>query len=116
MPGWTGSGGPEVYEKRLKAVARRDTVQPMIYPRRATLRARIPTVRVRLATDDGELSFRARWRDRPVDLQRRILYLLRQGKPIWLEDEWGHAVCLRAECVWAAAVDGRPDPPVSDAA
>jgi hypothetical protein len=84
----------------------------MIYPRQATLRTRIPTVRVRLATDDGELSLRARWRDRPIDLQRRILYLLRQGKPIWLEDEWGHAVCLRAECVWAAAVDGRPDPSV----
>jgi hypothetical protein len=83
----------------------------MIYPRqRVLLRSRIPTVRVRLATDDGEVSFRARWKDRPVDLQRRILYLLRQGHPIWLEDELGHAVCLKAECVWAAAVDGRPEP------
>lgn len=81
----------------------------MIYPRRQVLlRTRIPTVHVRLATDDGELSFRARWRHRPIDLQRRILYLLRQGHPIWLEDDRGHAVCLKAECVWGAAVDGRP--------
>ena len=80
----------------------------MIYPRRhVPLRSRIPTVHVSLATDDGEVSFRARWKDRPIDLQRRILYLLRQGKPIFLEDEWGHAVCMRAECVWGAAVDGR---------
>lgn len=83
----------------------------MIYPRRKVLlRTRIPTVRVRLATDDGELNFRARWQARPIDLQRRILFLLRQGKPIWLEDERGNAVCLKAECVWGAAVDGRPDP------
>jgi hypothetical protein len=81
----------------------------MIYPRQVPLRTRIPTVRVRLSTDDGPVSFRARWQHRPIDLQRRILYLLRQGKPIWLEDEWGRAVCLRAECVWAAAVDGRAD-------
>jgi hypothetical protein len=82
----------------------------MIYPRRQVLlRTRIPTVRVRLATDDGELSFRARWRHRPIDLQRRILFLLRQGHPIWLEDDRGHTVCLKAECVWGAAVDGRPD-------
>lgn len=80
----------------------------MIFPRRQVpLRTRIPTVHVRVATDDGEISFRARWKDRPIDLQRRILYLLRQGKPIWLEDEWGHAVVLRAECVWGASVDGR---------
>jgi hypothetical protein len=79
----------------------------MIYPRQVPLRNRIPTVGLRLATDDGQLSFRVRWRDRPVDLQRRILYLLRQGKPIWLEDEWGRAVCFRAECVWGAVVDGR---------
>lgn len=66
-------------------------------------------MRVRVATDDGELSFRARWRHRPIDLQRRILYLLRQGKAIWLEDEWGRSVCLKAECVWGASVDGRAD-------
>lgn len=82
----------------------------MIFPRRQVpLRTRIPTVRVRVATDDGELSFRARWRHRPIDLQRRILYLLRQGKAIWLEDEWGRSVCLKAECVWGASVDGRTD-------
>lgn len=92
--------------------AGRFTLRAMIFPRRQVpLRTRIPTVRVRVATDDGELSFRARWRHRPIDLQRRILYLLRQGKPIWLEDEWGHAVCLKAECVWGAAVDGRSDAP-----
>ena len=82
----------------------------MIYPvRQVSLRTRIPTVRVRLATDDGELSFRARWNHRPIDLQRRILFLMRQGKPIFLEDEWGHSVCLRPECVWGASVDGRAD-------
>ncbi len=69
-------------------------------------------VRVRLATDDGETTLRVRWRDRPIDLQRRILYLLREGKPIWLEDEWGHGVCFKPECVWGAAVDGRPETPV----
>jgi hypothetical protein len=82
----------------------------MIYPRQVAMRTLIPTVWVRLDTDDGELSFRARWRHRPIDLQRRILYLMRQGHPIWLEDEWGHAVCLKPECVWAAAVDGRATP------
>lgn len=82
----------------------------MIYPRRRVpLRTRIPTVRVRVATDDGELTFRARWQQRPIDLQRRIMYLLRQGQPIWLEDEWGHGICLKAECVWGAAVDGRAE-------
>lgn len=97
--------------RRLKRGAGGYTLRPMIYPRQVAMRTRIPTVRVRLATDDGELSFRARWRDRPIDLQRRILYLMRQGHPIWFEDEWGHAVCLRAECVWAAAVDGRTGGP-----
>jgi len=66
-------------------------------------------VAVRLATDDGEVRFRARWNRRPIDLQRRILFLIRQGKPIWFEDEWGHAVCMRPECVWGAAVDGRAE-------
>ena len=81
----------------------------MIYPRRQVpLRTRIPTVWVTLATDDGEVSLRARWRDRPIDLQRRILFLMRQGQPIFLEDEWGHGVSLRPECVWGARVDGRP--------
>lgn len=80
----------------------------MIFPKRKVpLRTRIPTVLVRLATDDGEVSLRARWHHRPIDLQRRILFLLRQGKPIFLEDEWGRSVSFRAECVWGAAVGGR---------
>lgn len=80
----------------------------MIYPRRQVpLRTRIPTVQVTLATDDGELTLRARWNHRPVDLQRRIMFLIRQGQAIFLEDEWGHGVCLRPECVWGARVDGR---------
>ena len=81
----------------------------MIYPRRQIpLRHRIPTVGVTLLTDDGEVRVRARWQHRPIDLQRRILFLMREGHPIFLEDEWGHAVCLRPECVWSARVDGRP--------
>lgn len=80
----------------------------MIYPtRHVPLRTRIPTVRVKIATDDGEIELRARWNHRPIDLQRRILFLMRQGSPIFLEDEYGHAVCLRPECVWGATVDGR---------
>jgi hypothetical protein len=82
----------------------------MIYPkRRVPLRSRIPTVRVTVATDEGELTLRARWNRRPIDLQRRILFLMRQGKTIFLEDEWGHGVCLRPECVWSASVDGRTE-------
>jgi hypothetical protein len=80
----------------------------MIYPTRyVSLRHRIPTVLVCLSTDDGEVSFRARWRKRPLDLQRRILFLMRQGKPIWFEDEWGHDLCFRPDRVSAAVVDGR---------
>jgi hypothetical protein len=82
----------------------------MIYPvRQVLLRSRIPTVRVRLSTDDGELSLRARWSRRPIELQRRILFLMREGQPIFLEDEWGHSICLRPECVWGASVDGRTE-------
>lgn len=81
----------------------------MIYPRQQVpLRTRIPTVDVTLATDDGEVTLRARWNRRPIDLQRRILFLMRQGQTIFLEDEWGHGVCLRPECVWSARVAGRP--------
>lgn len=80
----------------------------MIYPsRQVTLRSRIPTVRVRVVTDDGEVSVRARWKDRPIDLQRRISYLMRQGKAVFLEDEYGRTICLRPECIWGATVDGR---------
>lgn len=80
----------------------------MIYPtRQVTLRSRIPTVPVHVVTDDGDVKLRARWKQRPVDLQRRITYLMRQGKPIFLEDEWGRTVCLRPESIWGATVDGR---------
>lgn len=80
----------------------------MIYPRRQVpLWTRIPTVHVTLATDDGDVSIRARWNHRPIDLQRRILFLIRQGQAIFLEDEWGHGMCFRPECVWGARVDGR---------
>lgn len=80
----------------------------MIYPRRfVPLRNRIPTVFVRLTTDDGDVAFRARWQRRPIDLQRRILYQLREGRPIWFEDEWGHDICFPADRVVAAVVDGR---------
>ncbi len=80
----------------------------MIYSsRQVTLRSRIPTVRVHVVTDDGELSVHARWKERPIDLQRRISYLMRQGKAIFLEDEWGRTVCLRPECIQGATVYGR---------
>ena len=98
--------GPLV--KRLPQSQGVYTVGAMIYPsRQVTLRSRIPTVRVHIVTDDGEMSLRARWKQRPIDLQRRISYLMREGQPIFLEDEWGRTVCLRAECVWGATVDGR---------
>ena len=84
----------------------------MIYPsRQITLRSRIPTVRVHVVTDDGEVSVRARWKDRPIDLQRRISYLMRQGKAVFLEDEYGRTICLRPECIWGATVDGRQNDP-----
>ena len=80
----------------------------MIYPsRQVTLRSRIPTVRVHVVTDDGEVSVHARWKERPIDLQRRISYLMRQGQAIFLEDEWGRTVCLRPECIQGATVYGR---------
>jgi hypothetical protein len=80
----------------------------MIYrSRQVTLRSRIPTVRVHVVTDDGELSVHARWKDRPIDLQRRISYLMRQGKAIFLEDEWGRTLCLRPERIQGATVYGR---------
>lgn len=86
----------------------------MIYPsRQVTLRSRIPTVRVHLVTDDGEVTVRARWKDRPIDLQRRISFLMRQGQAVFLEDEWGRTVCLRPECIWGATVDGRDAAPSS---
>jgi hypothetical protein len=82
----------------------------MGYYSRLLLRHRIPTVFIRLATDEGEIAFRARWRRPPIELQRRILFCLRQGKPLWFEDDRGRDLCFRPEAVWGAVVDGRPAP------
>jgi hypothetical protein len=79
----------------------------MVYFARVSLRGLIPTVRVRLATQEGEISFRARWKRSPLELQRSILYRLRRGTPLWFEDEWGHDLCFKPEGIWAAMVDGR---------
>ncbi len=79
----------------------------MVFYARVPLRQFIPTVLVRLATDEGEVVFRARWKRSPLDLQRNILYRMRQGSLLWFEDERGHAVCFKPESVWGAAVDGR---------
>lgn len=74
---------------------------------RIPLRGLIPTVGVLLATEDGEIAFRARWRRSPLELQRAILFRMRNGSPLWFEDEWGHDLCFKSERVWGAVVDGR---------
>lgn len=79
----------------------------MVYFARVPLRTLIPTVLVHLATDDGEVSFRARWKHSPLELQRLILFRMRNGKHIWFEDDRGHDLCFRPEAVRAALVDGR---------
>jgi hypothetical protein len=79
----------------------------MVYYARVPLRRFIPTVLVRLATEDGEIAFRARWRHSPLELQRTILYKLRKGKLVWFEDEYGHDLVFRPERIVAALVDGR---------
>lgn len=79
----------------------------MGYCTSAPIEARIPTVLVRLATDDGEVAFRARWKRSPIELQRCILFRLREGRPLWFEDERGRDLCFKPECVWAAMVVGR---------
>ena len=79
----------------------------MVYPARVPLRLLIPTVLVRLATDDGEVAFRARWKHSALELQRTILFKLRKGRPIWFEDEYGHDLVFRPERITAALVDGR---------
>jgi len=79
----------------------------MGFSARFPARSRVPTVVVRLATDDGEVVFRARWRDRAIDLQRRILFRLREGKPLWFEDERGNSHCFKPERVWKAIVAER---------
>lgn len=79
----------------------------MVYYARVPLRRFIPTVLVRLATEDGEIVFRARWRSSALELQRTILYKLRKGKMVWFEDEYGHDLVFRPERIVAALVDGR---------
>jgi hypothetical protein len=79
----------------------------MVYFARIPLRGLIPTVVVRLATEDGDIVFRARWKRSALELQRNILFRLRRGRPLWFEDERGRDLCFRPERVWAAVVDGR---------
>lgn len=79
----------------------------MVLYRRIPIRELIPTVVVRLATDDGVVVFRARWKASALELQRNILFRMRQGSLLWFEDEWGHALCFKPEKVWGAMVDGR---------
>ena len=79
----------------------------MVYYARVPVRTLIPTVVVSLATDDGEVSFRARWKRSPLELQRLILFRMRNGKLLWFEDDRGRDVCFRPEAVRAALVDGR---------
>ena len=79
----------------------------MVYFARVPLRRLIPTVLVRLSTDDGVVAFRARWRQTPLELQRCIMYKIRNGKTLWFEDEWGHDIVFRPDRVNAAMVDGR---------
>ena len=79
----------------------------MVYFSRIPLRVLIPTVLVRLATEDGVVEFRARWKESPLNLQRLILFRMRHGKMLWFEDESGHYLCFRPDRVTAALVDGR---------
>jgi hypothetical protein len=79
----------------------------MVYYARVPIRTLIPTVLVSLATDDGQVSFRARWKRSPLELQRLILFRMRNGKLLWFEDDRGRDVCFRPEAVRAALVDGR---------
>jgi hypothetical protein len=86
---------------------RENRFRAMVYYSRIALRALIPTVLVRLATEEGEVAFRARWRHSPLALQRAILFRLRSGRPLWFEDEAGRDLVFKPEMVWAAMVDGR---------
>jgi hypothetical protein len=79
----------------------------MVYFARIPLRGLIPTVVVRLATEDGDIVFRARWKRSALELQRNIQFRLRRGRPLWFEDDRGRDLCFRPERVWAAMVDGR---------
>lgn len=71
------------------------------------LRDLIPTVLVRLDTDQGEVVFRARWKRPAEHLHRRILFLLRRGDVLWFEDEWGHTRWFEPERIRAVVVAGR---------
>ncbi|CAN5661379.1 hypothetical protein BH23GEM10_BH23GEM10_01800 [soil metagenome] len=79
----------------------------MVYYSRVSIRRLIPTVFVHLATEDGDVSFRARWKHSPLELQRLILFRMRSGRLLWFEDERGRDVCFRPESIRAALVDGR---------
>jgi len=79
----------------------------MVFFARFPLRDLIPTVLVRIATEEGEIAFRARWKESPLQMQRLISYRLRKGRALWFEDESGHDLCFRPEMVRAALVDGR---------
>jgi hypothetical protein len=79
----------------------------MVYFARIPIRTLIPTVHVQLATDDGDIAFRARWKQSPLELQRLIIFRMRRGTPLWFEDERGRDLCFRPEAVYAALVDGR---------
>lgn len=72
-------------------------------PAYATRRS-VPTVMVHLATDDGDVVFRARWKKRAIDLQRRIIFRIRSGMPLWFEDDRGNDLCFKPEHVWRAVV------------
>jgi len=79
----------------------------MVYYARVPIRTLIPTVLVQLATEEGAVAFRARWKRSPLELQRLIVFKMRNGKLLWFEDECGHDLCFRPEAVRAALVDGR---------
>ena len=79
----------------------------MVCYARIPMRRLIPTVVVYLATDSGSVQFRARWKRSPLELQRLILYRMRNGKLLWFEDDRGRDLCFRPETISAALVDGR---------
>lgn len=79
----------------------------MVCYARIPIRRLIPTVVVYLATDSGTVQFRARWKRSPLELQRLIVYRMRNGKLLWFEDDRGRDLCFRPETVSAALVDGR---------
>jgi hypothetical protein len=83
----------------------------MVYFARVPVRNLIPTVKVHLMTDHGDVTFRARWKRPAVELQRLILFRMRSGRPLWFEDHRGRDLCFRPELVRGALVDGRQDSP-----